>query len=185
LNDKAKLHHREKQRIAIAAAAMVKDGDCVILDSGTTTTAIARALRCRTKLTVITNAINIAAELADTEFEIILTGGTLRRNSVSLVGPLAEETLKDMHADILFLGADGLDFQAGITTPNVLESRVGRAMVAAARIVVVACDSSKLGRRSLALISPLNRIHRLITDKNAASVDIATFRESGLEVHLV
>ena len=185
LTEKQKLHRREKERIAAAAARMVKDGDCVILDSGTTTTAIARALRTCRKLTVITNALNIASDLADTDFEVILTGGTLRRNSFSLVGPYAEETLREMHADILFLGVDGFDLHSGISTPNVLESRVGRAMAAAARQVVAVCDSSKLGRRSLALIVPLSKIHVVITDKGAKAADVATLREAGLAVQLV
>lgn len=185
LTEKEKLHHREKERIAAAAARMVKEGDCIILDSGTTTTAIARALRGCKGLTVITNALNIAAELADTDFEVILTGGTLRRNSVSLVGPYAEETLREMHADIFFLGVDGFDLHAGVSTPNVLESRVGRAMAAAARQVVAVCDSSKLGRRSLALVVPIDKVHTVITDKDAQASDVATLRDAGLAVQLV
>jgi DeoR family transcriptional regulator, aga operon transcriptional repressor len=105
----------------------VKEGQCVLLDSGSTTTAIARALREFSRLTVITNAVNIAAELANTDFDVILTGGSLRKSSFSLVGPLAEDVLREMHADILFLGVDGFDTKVGLTTPNVLESRVNRA----------------------------------------------------------
>ena len=94
LQEKQKQHSHEKQRIAAAAARLVQEGQCVMLDSGTTTTAIARALRRFSQLTVITNAVNIAAELAGTNFEVILTGGTLRKNSFSLVGPLAEDVLE-------------------------------------------------------------------------------------------
>src|SRR6202047_4473182 len=94
LREKEKLHRKQKLQIAAAAARMVKEGQVVILDSGTTTTAIARALRKFGNLTIITNAVNIAAELAGTALEVILTGGTLRKNSFSLVGPLAEETLR-------------------------------------------------------------------------------------------
>src|SRR5208283_2185817 len=83
LREKEKLHRKEKQRIGEAAAALVNEGECVILDSGTTTTAVARALRNRGRLTVITNAVNIAAELAGTSVEVILTGGILRENSFS------------------------------------------------------------------------------------------------------
>ncbi|MGB9084743.1 MAG: DeoR/GlpR family DNA-binding transcription regulator, partial [Terriglobales bacterium] len=97
LREKEKLHRKQKTEIALAAARLVEDGQSVLLDSGTTTTAIARALKhslnTRARLTVITNAINIAAELAGTNIEVILTGGTLRKNSFSLVGPLAERTL--------------------------------------------------------------------------------------------
>lgn len=185
LQDKEKQHQREKLRIAAAAVRMVKEGQCVILDSGSTTTAIARALRDFRELTVITNAVNIAAELAGTSIDVILTGGTLRKNSFSLVGPQAEDTLREINADILFLGVDGFDTKVGLTTPNVLEARVNRGMAHAARKVVAVCDSSKFGRRSLAVIIPPDGIHELITDKAAARDTIQELRESGIEVTLV
>lgn len=168
LLEKQKLHPKEKERIAGAAIKLVQEEQCVILDSGTTTTAIARALRQFQRLTVITNAVNIAAELTNTDFEVILTGGTLRKNSFSLVGPLAEEFLREIHADVLFLGVDGFDPQIGLTTPNVLESRVNRAMVNAATTTVAVCDSTKFGKHSLALIVPPERIDVVITDADLA-----------------
>jgi DeoR family transcriptional regulator, aga operon transcriptional repressor len=166
LQEKQKQHSEEKQRIAAAALKMVEEGQCIILDSGTTTTAIAQGLKRFSQLTVITNAVNIAAELAGTDFEVILVGGSLRKNSFSLVGPLAEDNLEEMHADILFLGVDGFDLEVGITTPNFLESRVNRAMVKAARRVVAVCDSSKFNRRSLSRIVPPGAVHHVITDHN-------------------
>ena len=164
LQEKEQVHLLEKQRIAEAAVKLVRDGQCILLDSGTTTTAIARALRGFSHLTIITNALNIAAELAGTDFDVILTGGTLRKNSFSVVGPLAEDMLREMHADILFLGVDGFDPRFGVTTPNLLESRVNRAMVRASRKVVAVCDSSKFSHRSLALIAPPASINVVITD---------------------
>src|SRR6201996_1617626 len=166
LQEKQKHNLREKERIAAAAAKMVEEGQCVILDSGTTTTAVAERLKRFKHLTIITNAVNIAAELAGTDLEVILVGGTMRKNSFSLVGPLAEDNLEEMHADILFLGVDGFDLEVGITTPNLLESRVNRAMVKAARHVVAVCDSSKFNRRSLSRIVPPGAIHHVITDQN-------------------
>src|ERR1700730_14490623 len=142
LREKEKLHRKEKLRIAEAAARMVTEGQVVILDSGTTTTAIARALRNFQNLTVITNAANIAAELSGSVLEVILTGGSLRKNSFSLVGPLAEETLHKLHADVLFLGVDGFDVQYGISTPNLLQSKVNRAMIEISKVAVAVCDSS-------------------------------------------
>jgi DeoR family transcriptional regulator of aga operon len=185
LQEKEKQHHREKLRIASAAVRMVKEGQCVILDSGSTTTAIARALRDFRELTVITNAVNIAAELAGTSIDVILTGGTLRKNSFSLVGPQAEDTLREINADILFLGVDGFDTKVGLTTPNVLEARVNRAMAHAARKTVAVCDSSKFGRRSLAVIVKPDRIHEVITDKNVPRPTVQELREAGIEVTLV
>jgi DeoR family transcriptional regulator of aga operon len=185
LQEKQKQHSQEKQRIAQAAAKLVQEGQCVMLDSGTTTTAVAQALRRFTHLTVITNAINIAADLAGTDFDVILTGGTLRRNSFSLVGPLAEDVLGEMHADILFLGVDGFDLEIGLTTPNFLESRVNRAMAKSAKRVVVVCDSTKFHRRSLSRIIPPTSIHCLITDRGISDADADTLRSKDIELVLV
>ncbi|MGA2643193.1 MAG: transcriptional repressor AgaR [Candidatus Sulfotelmatobacter sp.] len=182
LREKEKLHRREKIQIASAAAQMVEEGQVVILDSGTTTTAIARALRHHQNLTIITNAVNIAAELAGSSLEVILTGGTLRKNSFSLVGPIAEETLHRLNADILFLGVDGFDVHYGLSTPNLLEAKVNRAMMDVARIVVAVCDSSKFGRRSLSLIAPPSAVHRLITDRFPAKKDLDHLRKVGVEI---
>lgn len=166
IQEKEKSHHTEKDRIGQAAANMVQEGQCVMLDSGTTTTAVANALKKFSQLTVITNALNIAAELAATDFEVILTGGSLRKNSFSLVGAIAEEMLAEIHADILFLGVDGFDMEIGLTTPNLQESRVNRAMVGAATKVVAVCDSTKFNRRSLSRIASVSAIHHVITDKD-------------------
>ncbi len=182
LLEKEKLHRKEKIQIASAAANMVSEGQVVILDSGTTTTAIARALRQHQNLTIVTNAVNIAAELAGTSLDVILTGGTLRRNSFSLVGPIAEETLRRLNADILFLGVDGFDVRYGLSTPNLLEAKVNRAMMDVARVVVVVCDSSKFGRRSLSLIAPPSDVHRVITDHSAPKKDIDQLRKAGIEI---
>jgi DeoR family transcriptional regulator of aga operon len=185
LREKEKLHHKEKLRIAAAAAAMVKEGQVVILDSGTTTTAIARALRGVRKLTIVTNAVNIAADLAGTEVEVILTGGTLRKNSFSLVGPIAEEMLRYLHADILFLGVDGFDSHYGLSTPNLLEAKVNRIMVEMAKRTVAVCDSSKFGRRSLSHIVPPSAVHEVITDHRIPKHDLQSLRDAGIEVKLV
>lgn len=182
LKEKQLRRLKEKQRIAEAAAKLVHDGQCILLDSGTTTTAVAQSLRRFNRLTIITNAVNIASELASTEFEVILIGGALRKNSFSLVGPLAEEMLSEIHADILFLGVDGFDSTVGLTTPNVLESRVNRAMVKASRRVVAVCDSTKFNRRSLALIVPPSAIHTVITDNQISEQDVETLHSSGIEV---
>lgn len=185
LREKEKLHRKEKLQIAAAAARMVREGQVVILDSGTTTTAIARALRKFQTLTVITNAVNIAAELSGSSLEVILTGGTLRKNSFSLVGPIAEETLRRLNGDILFLGVDGFDVQHGLTTPNLLEAKVNRAMMDVAKLVVAVCDSSKFGRRTLSSIAPPSGVHYLITDRGIPKRDLAALKKSGVQVTLV
>jgi len=185
LQEKERLHRQEKLRIATAAARMIRSGQVVILDSGTTTTAIARACRHFRSLTVITNATNIAQELAGTSVEVILTGGTLRKNSFSLVGPLAEESLRRLSADMLFLAVDGFDIRYGLTTPNLLEARVNRAMAEASRRIIVVCDSSKFGRRSLSLIMPTSAVHETITDRKIAKPYLKALRDADVEVTLV
>lgn len=182
LHEKAQHQVKEKQRIARAAASMVKEGQCVLLDSGTTVLMIARALREFSNLTIVTNAVNIAIELSDTNFEIILVGGTLRKNSFSLVGPLAEDLLQQIRADIMFLGVDGFDTKVGITTPNVLESRVNRAMVRASRKVVAVCDSTKFSRSSMAVIMPTSGVQTVITDDQIGMADYEALRSAGIEV---
>jgi DeoR family transcriptional regulator, aga operon transcriptional repressor len=185
LQEKEGRHSSEKLRIADAAADLVQEGQCVLLDSGTTTTAIARALKRFSRLTIITNAVNIAAELSVTDFEVLLTGGSLRKNSFSLVGPLAEDMLRDMHADILFLGVDGFDLEIGLTTPNVMESRVNRAMVKAASMVVAVCDSTKFNRRSLSKIVDASAIHQVITDSNLPPETVEALRSINIKLTLV
>jgi len=185
LREKEKLHRKEKLRIAEAATRMVQEGHVIILDSGTTTTAIARALREYHNLTIITNAVNIAAELAGADIEVILTGGTLRRNSFSLVGPIAEDTLRRLNADVLFLGVDGFDVHYGLSTPNLLEAKVNRVMADISRKVIAVCDSSKFGRRSLSHILPTEKVNHVITDHGAPKFDLKTLKKVGIEVTLV
>jgi len=185
LREKEKLHRKEKLRIAEAAARMVQEGESVLLDSGTTTTAVARALRDFRHLTVITNAVNIAAELSGTQVEVILTGGIVRKNSFSLVGPLAEETLRQLSADILFLGVDGFDTRVGLSTPNLLEAKVNKVMVEVARKTVAVCDSSKFGRRAMSTIVPVTAVHHVVTDKHIGKGDLSNLKETGVAVTLV
>jgi DeoR family transcriptional regulator of aga operon len=185
LREKEKLHRKEKLQIAEAAVRMVAEGQVVILDSGTTTTAIARALRNFQNLTVVTNAVNIAAELSGSALEVILTGGNLRKNSFSLVGPIAEETLHRLHADILFLGVDGFDVQLGLSTPNLLEAKVNRTMIEISKVAVAVCDSSKFGKRSLSLIAPPSALQHVITDQGIPKADLSALKKSGVEVTVV
>ena len=185
LRVKEKLHHKEKLRIAEGAAGKVKEGQVIILDSGTTTSAIARCLRNFHNLTIITNAINIATELAGSSVDVILTGGTLRKNSFSLVGPIAEETLRRLSADLLFLAVDGFDVHFGLSTPNLLEAKVNRLMVDVAKHTVAVCDASKFGRRSLSLIAPPSALHEVITDRGIPRSDLRALKQAGIEVTLV
>jgi DeoR family transcriptional regulator, aga operon transcriptional repressor len=185
---KQTLHRAEKIRIAAAATELVRDGETVILDSGTTTAEIARQIRGLRleSVNVITNALNVAVLLASVPFvNLIIPGGVLRRKSWSLSGPQAEQAMRDLQADVLFLGVDSLDPAVGLMTPHVLEAQLNSQMIDIAAKVVAVTDSSKLLRRNLSVIAPVDRVDLLITDRNADGACIAAIRERGVEVLLV
>ena len=182
---KETIHRDEKIRIGRAAAELVRPGETIILDSGTTTAEIARHLkRVKTQsLTVITNALNIAAELADLpSISLIMIGGLLRPISCSFVGPQAEAMMNEFHADRLFLAVDGFDLVDGPSTPDVLEAQLNNVMICSAREVNVVTDFSKLGRRSVSRIGPFDTIRRLITDTRAPQEFTERLRNRGIEV---
>jgi DeoR family transcriptional regulator of aga operon len=187
LKVKATLHRSEKSRIGEAAAKLVQPNETVILDSGTTTAEIAKELkRTRRKITVITSALNIASELADApEISLIMLGGVLRNLSFSFVGPQAEGMLRDLHADRLFLAVDGFTLEHGPFTSDPLEAQLNSLMMKVSREVTVVADSTKLGRRSLFRIAPLENIHRLISDVRAPKDLTEALRKEGINVTLV
>src|SRR5579871_4440756 len=175
-------HHAEKVRIAQAAVAMIRDGETIILDSGTTTAEIARALRKSSlqSINVITNALNIAALLMDVPaVRLIMLGGVLRRESNSLSGHMATEALAKLQADRLYLGADGLDPEIGVMTPHLQEAELNAQMMRITRQVVVVADSSKLIRRNISIIARVEQISMLITDRSAPAPAIESLRRRG------
>ncbi|HUO60656.1 MAG TPA: DeoR/GlpR family DNA-binding transcription regulator [Candidatus Acidoferrales bacterium] len=175
----------EKHAIAEAAAAMVKEGQSIVLGAGSTTTAIARELRERTNLTVITNGIRIAQELVNSDLDVIVTGGTMRKNSYSLVGPLAEQVISHLKADIFFMGVDGIDTHVGLFMQNLLGAQLARVMAQMATRTVVVCDSSKFGKKSLTTIIPIHDVHAVITDRKVPRHEVEALRTAGVEVKLV
>jgi DeoR family transcriptional regulator of aga operon len=182
---KQTLHQAEKVRIAEVAARLIQPNQIVILDSGTTTAEIARFLKASKvrPVTVITNALNIAMELTNTsDISVVMLGGMVRPMSYSLVGPQAEQTLRSLRADQLFLGVDGLDPDMGITTPDILEAQLNSLMIEVSREVTAVADSSKLGKRSLSVIAKTEALNRLITDSGADEKHLRALRAQGVEV---
>lgn len=184
--EKKKLHAVEKDRIGRVAAKMILDGDSIILDSGTTTSAIVKYIKDRKELTVLTNAVNIASELAGvSDITVLLTGGKLRKKSFSLVGPQSEIMLRSHYFDKLFLGVDGFDLSFGLTTPNYLEAQLNKMMVEVSEQVIAVTDSSKFNRKSLCLITGLESIDKVITDKNITNDNLMGLKELGIQTILV
>ncbi|MEU0204168.1 MULTISPECIES: DeoR/GlpR family DNA-binding transcription regulator [unclassified Streptomyces] len=180
----------EKQRIAKAVADLVAPGEAVGLTGGTTTTEVARALAVRgdlasgsPALTVVTNALNIANELAvRPQFKIVLTGGVARAQSYELVGPLADAVLGQITMDVAVLGVVAFDVTHGAAAHDEAEAAVNRLLCERAERVIVAADSSKLGQRAFARICAVEAVDTLVTDAAADAATLRRFEEAGLRV---
>ena len=163
-SDKEVVNLAEKKAMARQAASLVEDGEAVFLDAGTTTLEIARLLRGR-KVTVATNSIEVTQVfIDDTQVEVMLLGGTFRKSTRSLVGYMANEMLKKLHFDKVFVAANALTAQFGISTPNPTEAETKRHMVASGRKVILVVDHSKIGKKALCSICGLDQIDILLTD---------------------
>ena len=185
---KQTLRRAEKIRIAEAAVKLIGEGQTIVLDSGTTTAEIAKQIRGLKlqSINVITNALNIAVLLAGApHVTLVMLGGVLRPSSYSLGGPQAELALQGLHADILFLGFDGLDPDIGVMTPHLLEARLNSRMLEIARSVVAVGDSSKIGRRSLSVIARIEQIDQIITDAGVPDEMVEALRARCAQVVLV
>ncbi|MGW0044362.1 DeoR/GlpR family DNA-binding transcription regulator [Rhodococcus sp. NPDC003348] len=168
----------EKAAIAHEAAGLVRDGDSVILDSGSTTYQIATALRQRSGLTILTNDLRIGKYVATfPDVRLLVAGGELLGSVFTLVGERTVEFLSDYSVDWTFLGADAIDPGAGITNTNTLEIPVKRAMIAAAARTAVVADSSKFGQRALARVATLAEVDTIVTDAGLTSEQIDGYGE--------
>jgi DeoR family transcriptional regulator of aga operon len=177
IRQKDAINHDQKERIGARAARMVEPGDNIIIDSGTTTISLARHLREAQNVTVMTNGLNIAWELADAAgVDLILAGGLLRKQSLSIQGTQAYSF------DKLFLGVDGFDLQFGVTTHHEAEASLNHKMVERAKKIIVLTDASKFGRVSLHRIVQLNRIHTVVTDAGISNEYRDGLLEAGIEL---
>ena len=183
IHEKDTLNLPLKESIGAHAARLVKPGDNIIIDSGSTTMTLARHLRQHRDVTVMTNGLNIAWELSNAPgVELLLTGGLLRKQSLSLQGSRAEASLTPYSFDAVYLGVDGLDLQFGLTTHHEAEASLNHRMVEHARRVVVLTDASKFGRVSLHRIARLDQIHTVITDDGISSEYREGLQRLGIEV---
>lgn len=173
----------EKRRIGIAAAKLVQTGQTVALSGGTTTTEVVRSLKSLSGITIITNTVNVAMELSNRkDIEVIVTGGHLRGNWFTLVGPLATSAAKMIFADIMFIGVDGIDAKRGLTSTNPAEAELLRTLEENSTTKVAVADHSKLGSVSKYLICSSSEINMLITDSGATDKATAPFTKLGIEV---
>ncbi len=165
LNQRLKKFFKEKQKIGRKAVEYIKEGDTIVMDSGSTTLKIAKNLDKFKQIKLITNSLPIAEIVADYEgVEVIIPGGVMRPEMRSLVGPMAERNLLQYYCDIAFLAVDGIDCDYGISTPVVFEATFCKTMIDIAKRVIVVSDSSKFKRRSFVKIASMDEIDMVITD---------------------
>jgi DeoR/GlpR family transcriptional regulator of sugar metabolism len=182
-------HRDAKERIGSVAAGMISAGDVVVLDSGTTVAQVAVhvpvALRRPSAITVITNSMPTIDEVGAWDNpHLICLGGLYLPEYQATVGPQAVDDMAELSADIAFIGCDGLTAETGLTTPHVLVAEVGATIAERARRIVAVADGSKVGRRGLTPIVPLDAVHVLITDSSADPAQLERAREFGVEVVL-
>jgi DeoR family transcriptional regulator of aga operon len=183
LSRKQKINLDLKKKIGKKAAKLVKDGDTIIVDSGTTTEEMVKNLAPDINLTVITNALNIANNLVyNDNVQVVMPGGFLRKDALTMIGSPAEKTIRDYLCDKLFLGVDGLDFDFGISTPNIEEAHLNKIMIEISRKVIVLTDSSKIRKRSLAVICPLSKIDIIVTDEGLNADYRSKMEQLGIEI---
>ncbi|MFD1362063.1 DeoR/GlpR family DNA-binding transcription regulator [Lentibacillus salinarum] len=158
-------HTEQKKLIAKKTLPFIKDGQTIILDSGTTTLELARLLSARKDITVITNDIKIAAELLDSQLKVFITGGELQTNVGALYGPQTHQFLKSIHVDMFFLGAHAIEMEAGITSPTFEKSLIKQLMIEAAETTWLVADSSKFDQKAFSKVCDFDQISGFITDE--------------------
>lgn len=186
VDEKVMLQSIEKERIGAHAATLIEPNDCILIASGTTVLFFAKNIMAKDNLTVITSALNVTLQLLHQPYiEIIQLGGLMRKTSSSVTGIYAENALKDFSCTKLFLGADGIDLEFGLTTSNMMEAQLNKRMIDAAQKTIVLADSSKFGKRGFGKICGLEEIEQIITDSNIADRTVAALNSMGIEVTIV
>jgi DeoR/GlpR family transcriptional regulator of sugar metabolism len=187
IEQRAKLHSDEKQRIGRAAAELVNPGDTIVMDAGTTVVEMVPHLARISPLTIVTNALNVAFELAraTAETRIILLGGAVSREAASTLGPLAERTLAEMNVQKAFLGTQAFDLENGLTDTTLEIAQVKRAMIEAATQVVLLSDSSKWAQTGFIKVAPLETVQILVSDDGFSAEARAAIERLGIHLRLV
>jgi DeoR/GlpR family transcriptional regulator of sugar metabolism len=178
-------NRHQKERIARATASLIHDNESVFIGSGSTATYVARHLTTRQNLTVITNAVNIAHELASVpDVTIVVLGGMLRVSELSMVGHITELGLQEVRMDKVVIGVKALSVTAGITNDYLPEVMTDRKILEMGAELILVADHTKFGKVSSAYVAPIDRITTLVTDKQADAQMIEDIRRLGVRVIL-
>jgi DeoR family transcriptional regulator, aga operon transcriptional repressor len=184
--ERLKAHSEEKRRIGAMAASLINNGETILLDSGTTTLEIARQIKLKQDLHIITNGVNIAAELLDArDAELFIVGGNVRGDSASISGRFTEEMLEQFSADKMFLSGAGCDLDFGVSGANLEEAMVNRAMLRISREIILVADASKFSKRSMSRIVHFSEIDTIISDTSLSEDIQVKLRAIGCNLILV
>lgn len=176
-----------KKAIGLKATELIASGDSIALDVGTTTLEIARALKDKHNLTIVTASVPIAYELIlnysiGTDIRLILAGGIVRPGELSMIGHIPEQTYAEIHVDKAFIGIGGISLEEGLTEYNLEDSIVKRSLVQSAHQIIVVADSSKLGRITFTMVCPLSKVDTIVTDSSASKSMVQSLRQAGIQV---
>jgi DeoR/GlpR family transcriptional regulator of sugar metabolism len=181
--EKLRQNAAAKRAIARHAATLVRDGDVIALDAGSTTFGLVPHLRALRNVTVVTTDLKIAVALADgSAVEVIVVGGRVRPNLFSTVGPTAEASLEGLHANIAFLGADGIDPEAGVTNANLDEAATKRRMLGTSLRTVLLADHTKFGKVSLARVCDVDAFEAIVTDAGLSDEAHEPYAQRGARI---
>jgi DeoR/GlpR family transcriptional regulator of sugar metabolism len=171
-----------KDRIGRAAAALVEDGETVMLDIGTTTLQVARHLRGRSLTVITTNLAAYEELLPEPKIELVLPGGVVRRNYRSLVGMFAEDTLRRLRADVAFLGTSAIDADLGVWDTTMVEVPIKRAMIAASQRTVLLADAAKFDMDAMVRVCEASELDAIVTDERVPAKRRKALDRAGVEV---
>ena len=172
-----------KESVGRVAAALVADGESVFIGSGSTTAYVARYLGDRKNLTVVTNALTVAIELASAEgVTVVVTGGMMRASELSLVGHIAEQSLREVRVDKVIIGIPAISLEAGLTNDYLPEVMTDRAIIEMASELIVVADHAKFGKIASAYLAPIERITTLVTDPGADAEILERLERMGIRI---
>lgn len=186
VNEKEKLHVKEKEAIAAEAVKLINPNDSIIIASGTTMQTFAKALKIEETLNITTSSLNVSLELTKSPYyKILQLGGNVRHNSSSVTGHYSDAVLENISCHLLFLGVDGIDINYGCSTTSLEEATLNKKMIASAQKVIILADSSKFNRKGFGKICDLSEIHQIITDSRLSNTLAKEIKSLGIQLTLV
>ena len=186
VNEKEKISVEEKNGIAQTAANLIDENDSIMIASGTTVQALAKFIKPKNKLTVITSSLYVVLHLINHKnIEILQLGGYVRHSSASVIGNYATQILENISCSKLFLGVDGIDLDYGLSTTSLEEAQLNKKMLASTQKTIVLADSSKFGKRSFAKICGIGEVNQIITDSGVSTAIVRKLEEKGIQVNII